>query len=73
VFRSKTAPKGLFQIGILAFTAFVWCAAGVAEIVVSTTAELEAALTPANAGERILVRAIGKERRRQRERLRLVA
>ena len=57
MFRSKTAPKGLFQIGILAFTAFVWCAAGVAEIVVSTTAELEAALTPANAGERILVRA----------------
>ena len=57
MFRSKTAPRGLFQIGMLAFTAFVWCAVGLAEIVVTTTAELEAALTPANAGRRIRVRA----------------
>ena len=55
--RIVPAWKGFLRVVPAVLVANLWSAGARAEIVVTTTAELEAALTPANAGEEIVVRA----------------
>jgi hypothetical protein len=55
--HSRTPAWKILRAAPAMLVAFLCAALGLAEIVVTTTAELEAALVPANAGKRILVRA----------------
>lgn len=54
--RSSSTSRFL-RVGPAVLVTLLWCSGARAEIIVTTAAELEAALTPGNAGKRIHVRA----------------